>query len=62
MVGQYRIELFSNNSNVLIVEFATADDTVGAVNAAKALMQQVNGIGGGVPTDFRVRTVQNIGV
>ncbi len=60
-MGQYRIELFSNNSNILIVEYVTADGTVAAVNAAKALMLQVNGIGGGVPTDFRVRTVQNTG-
>ncbi len=60
-MGQYGIELFSNNSNILVAEYVTATDTVTAVNAAKTLQQQINSIGGGIPADFRVRTVQNTG-
>ncbi len=60
-LANYRIELFSNNSNILIAEYVTATDTVTAVNTAKTLQRQINGIGGGIPTDFRVRTMQNTG-
>lgn len=54
----YYVELFSNNGNISIEEYIEATDTADAIAKAKQLQAAVNATGGGIPNDFRVKTLR----